>query len=106
MEKLIYEADGPTRFYVNAAVIRCSFFMKSVLPEKENFMSWQFRGCLGREELHLSELIQGSGTPVAQLGLCTLQVVVISSCTLRAVKSQETSVVRMCKNSSYLLCFS
>lgn len=106
MENLRSEADGPIRFYVNAAVIRYSFFMRSVSPEKENFMSWQFRGCLGREGLQLSELIQGSGTSVAQLGLCTLQVVVISSRTLRAVKSQEPSVVHMCKNSSHLLCFS
>lgn len=62
--------------------------MKSVSPEKEKFMSWQFRGCLGKEGLHLSELIQVSGTSVLQLGLCG---------TWRAVKSQEPSVIQKAK---------
>lgn len=41
MGKLISEAYGPTSVYVNAAVIRYSFFMKNVSPEKEKIMSWQ-----------------------------------------------------------------
>lgn len=57
---MISEADGPTQFYAIAFVVRCIFVMKSVLPEKEKFMSQQFQGCLGKERLHLTELIQRS----------------------------------------------
>lgn len=73
-----------------------SFRMKSVSPEKEKFTSWQFWGCLGKEGLDLSELIQVSGTSVLQLGLCG---------TWRATKSQEPSVIQKSKTSSHLMLF-
>lgn len=60
-------------------------------------MSWQFQGCLGKEDLCLSELIQGWSTSIAQLGLCTLQALVISSDMLRMVKAKSLQLFTYAK---------